>query len=488
MSIPFSKGCVVRTLRITAVLCFLLACMSCTTRSMLRFEKFRSVTEKGDFLSTVIDLKKQPKLYGKNGRFLYNMDIGMLYHFAGMYDSSTAYLLKASKIYDDLFTRSVTNEAASILINDNVRPYRSKPYEITLLHQVLQFNYLSMNLTDEALVEARATQLLFNEWERKNAKDNRYFTDGMFHYVTSMAYDQEGQTDDAMISLFKAVQAYQQGPVALPPAVSDQAFSLFQKNNRAADIDRLKIRPVSVKPGSLFAIENEQTEIVVVGYAGKGPVLVENEWWGDWVKGGVLILHHKASDGRDETMVIPAPIPVDGDSRHNGKSKEAATVFVKVAVPDLKTYSSQTSYFTVEEEPGIRSLPTYIVGNLNQQAGKQLEDAKGSIVARTVARVVTRTIAAQEAKKQMATDSPIANLLISLGTDLLSSQLEKADTRCCFFIPQTVQIARIPVKPGIHTVTVSARDNGGAILSSRTFADIEVKPHKKKFVFYCSFR
>jgi hypothetical protein len=88
----------------------------------------------------------------------------------------------------------------------------------------------------------------------------------------------------------------------------------------------------------------------------------------------------------------------------------------------------------------------------------------------------------------MATNSDIANLLISIGTDIVSSQLEKADTRCCFFIPKSVQIARIPVKPGKHTVTVYARDGAGAVLSSKTFTDIEVKPHKKKFVFYCSFR
>jgi uncharacterized protein len=479
---PFFKGNSVPTLRKAGVLCFLIVFMSCTTRSVLRLEKFRAVTEKGDFLSTAIDLKKQPKLYGKNSRFLYYMDIGMLYHYAGQYDSSTAYLLNASKIYDDLFARSVTNEAASIIVNDNVRPYRSKPYELTMLHQALQFNYLSVDQPDEALVEARSMQLLFNEWERKNAKDNRYFTDGMFHYLTSIVYDLEGQTDDAMISLYKAVQAYQQGPVALPAAVSDQAFSLFQKNNRTTDIDRLKIRPAGGKQGSFPSIENEQTEIVVVGYAGKGPALIENEWWGDWVKGGVLVLHHSSTGGQDETMAIPAPALPDE------KSKGPATLFVKVAVPGIRTYPSQTSYFTVEEGPGTGAFSTYSISDLDQQAKKQLEDAKASIVARTVVRVVTRTLAAQEAKKQMASKSDFANLLIGLGTDLVSSQLEKADTRCCFFIPKTVQLVRIPVKPGKHTITVSARDNGGAILSSKTFPDIEVKPNKKKFVFYCSFR
>ncbi len=459
---------------------------------MLRFEKFKNVTEKGDYLSTINDIREKPNIYGKNSLFLYNMDIGMLYHYAGVYDSSTTYLLKAAQMYDDLFTRSVTNEAASILINDNVRPYRSKPYEITLLHQVLQFNYLSQQQSDEALVEARSVQLFFNEWERKNEKSNRYFTDGMFHYVTSMVYDEQGQTDDAMISLFKAVQAYQLGPVTLPRAVSDYAYCMFQKNSRTMDIDRLKLRPIGGKTTmSAVKTENEQTEIVFIGYAGKGPALIENEWWGNWIKDGLLVLHHSASDGRQETMTLPAPSAVDNgkhQSHDGGKTKSGTTLFIKVALPKVKTYSSQTAYFTIDAGTGLAPAATYTIQDFDQQMEKQLQDAQPSIALRTIARVVTRTIAAQQAKKKMETESPIANLLINLGTDILSSQLEKADTRCCFFIPKTVQIARMSVPPGEHSIVVSAHDNRGKVLSSKTFDGIMVKPKKKAFVFYSSFK
>jgi len=457
---------------------------------MLRLEKFSDATQKGDYLSTVTAIKKQPKLYGANNRFLFYMDIGMLYHYAGVYDSSISYLLKASRIYDDLFTRSVTNEGASLLTNDNIRPYRSKPYELTLLHQVLQFDYCAMGQPDEALVEARIMQLLFNEWERKNAADNRYFTDGMFHYVTSIVYDEEGQTDDAMISLYKAVQAFRQGPVGLPPELASYASSMLQKNNRAADADKLNIKTVSGVKKNDKGFENEQTEIVVIGFAGKGPALVENEWWGDWVRDGLLVLHHSGG-GKEETMAFPAPGLPNKEYEKAGKGEKTrlgTTLFIKVALPEVKTSPSHTAYFTVEGEGLSAPVSTYIINDVDRQAEKQLQDAMGAIAARTVVRVVTRTIAAQEAKKRMETDSPIANLLINVGTDVLSSQLEKADTRTCFFVPKTVQIARIPVNPGIHSITVIARDQGGRALTEKTFSAIEVKPHKKQFVFFSSFK
>jgi hypothetical protein len=71
---------------------------------------------------------------------------------------------------------------------------------------------------------------------------------------------------------------------------------------------------------------------------------------------------------------------------------------------------------------------------------------------------------------------------------VLSDQLEKADTRSCFLIPKSIQIARIPVKPGIHKVDVAAHGPSGQIISSRTFDNIQVRANEKKVIFYSSLK
>ena len=459
---------------------------SCASRSVLRFDTLFEVTGRGDFSTAIRTIQHKPGLYGKTNRFLYNMDIGVLYHFAGRFDSSNVYLLKAADIYDQLFTRSISNEAVSMLTNDNVRPYRSKPYELVLCHQFIALNYLAEENVDDAVVEAKRTQLLFNEWERKGYKDGKYSTDGMFHFLSSLAFDAQGQTDDAMISLYNAVKAFQNGPVALPPEVNNFAYHMFRKNDRMSDAEQLKIVPnQGIADWENFG--NEESEIVVIGYAGKGPVIREQVWWGTYVKDGLLVLNYTPPDGQMQTITMPAPSlpPEEYEKAAKGKKTRSGTTFhIKVALPVLQVFPSETDHFTIQGNCVKGSVKTFIINDLGKQAQKQMDDTHAATVARTVIRVVLRTIAAQKTKEELKTSSPVANLLLNIGTDILADQLEKADTRNCFLIPQTVQVARIPVKPGIYTIEIGAKNRTGGLLGSKTFTDITVGRHQKKLVFY----
>ena len=60
---------------------------SCAGRTALRMEKLENVVRNGDYLTAIAEIKKNPKMYGKASSFLYYMDIGVLFHYAGLYDS-----------------------------------------------------------------------------------------------------------------------------------------------------------------------------------------------------------------------------------------------------------------------------------------------------------------------------------------------------------------------------------------------------------------
>jgi hypothetical protein len=460
---------------------------SCAGRTALRLDKLGDVVRNGDYLTAIEVIKKNPKMYGKASSFLYYMDIGVLFHYAGLYDSSTVYLQKAADIHHDLFARSVTNEAAAVMVNDLVRPYRSKPFEIVLMHQIIALNYLVQGKTDEALVETRRVQLLFDEWERKDRSGAKYSSDPMFHLLSSIAYDAVGEFDNASISLFKSVQAFQSGPLQLPSRIKDYAYYQLLLNDRASDVQLLNLK-AELPQSDIPELGNNRSEIVIIGYCGKGPALDENVWSGTYVKDGYLVLNHTAPDGSVETISTPAP-PLPETQKKDGEKTSSGTTFhIKFALPAMKVSPSKTGSFSVRCSGMDQVYKSIVINDLEKQLQKYLMDTKSATVARTAIRVVLRTIAAQKAKASMQTDNPLANLLLNVGTDVLTDQLERAETRSCFLIPQTVQIVRIPVNPGTYTLDVAAHEKSGAVINSRQFTNITVKAREKKFLIFSSFK
>ncbi|MBD3320165.1 MAG: hypothetical protein GF350_03630 [Chitinivibrionales bacterium] len=463
----------------------------CTSRALRRVELFSDITTGGEYLQGIEKIRQSKDLYGNLNRLLYYYDQGVLFHYAGLFDSSLVQLQKAEQISEDLYTRSITNEAASILTNDNLRPYRGWRYERILLHELMSFNYLGKNKYDESLVETRKVQLVIDNFRSHDKGREKYHDDGMSHYFSSIVYAAQGESDNSHISLFKSIRAYRESPVPLPEIVCNLAYHEFDIAGRDEDIKLLGLEP-TVGPDSVTGLDHDQSEIVLVGYAGNSPVLGETVWWGTYIVDGMLLLHYRNPNGDTVLVRMPAPpLPeVEKEKRKQKKDGEKVrsgqTFHVKFALPTPVIRESKTSYFTMRVDSASDAARSFVVSDLDKIVEKELEDRKNSILIRTVLRVVLRTIAAQKAKKEMQTQSGVANLLINVGTDILSSQLEKADTRICFLLPKTIQCIRIPVEPGVHILTAAAHGRGGAIVNRKSWDELSVAPVEKKFVFFPS--
>ncbi|MDR0305881.1 MAG: hypothetical protein LBI42_03475 [Chitinispirillales bacterium] len=469
------------------LLCLFFA--SCTSRAVKRNQALEKSVSDGDFSAAITHIQKNTKLYGETNAFLYYMDIGVLFHYAGMYDSSNHYLEQAAAVYDDLFTKSVTNEAAALLTNDNMRPYRSRPFEIVLMHQFKALNYMAMGKFQESLVETRRVQLHFNEWERTGAKSNKYHSDGMFHLLSSLAYESVGEDDNSLISLYKAVEAYNMGPVRLSAEVRDFAAHRLEAGDREGDLARLKIS-ASDGPGKWSAPAGA-SEIVIVGYAGKGPNLREQNWSGTYVQDGLLVVQTPGKDGKPNVISIAAPMLPASEyekASRGEKTKSGTTFYIKLSLPEVQTFTSQTAYFSARVNDASENIRSVIVNDIDSQLTKAQGDIWGEVLTRTAVRVVLRTIAAQKAKGAMQSSSPLLNLVTNLGTDVASSQLEKADVRICFLMPKTIHATRVPVEPGTHSVTLNVHDASGRVIGKKEYANIEVKRGEKKVLLHHSLR
>jgi hypothetical protein len=407
----------------------------------LREEKIGKPAGIGDYNTAIASIEKdKKKLYNSEDAFLLEFDLGILHHYNQNYEESIKHLANAENILEELYTRSVTNEAAAILTNDNVRPYRSYPFEIQWLYQIQILNYLALGEIDDAVVESRRALLAIQNLREK--EEDKFNESATLQYLIALSYEWQKAEDDARI-------AY------------DDAKKNFANSGYTPKL-------VSQIP------ENEQ-EIVVVGYAGVSPILGEDKFWGTYAKDGVIFLNYKDADGKNQTIFLSA-IGLGG-----GFSGQ--TITIQFAIPKMKERASQTNAFSVSVNGNSKLTEPF--SNTRYSLKKDLENGHNTILLRTSSRVILRTIAASKAKDKMAsaTGGGMANLLLNIGTDIATNAIEEADLRLGTAIPLTLQIARIPVEPGKHSVKIDVLDSHGR--KTGTFAEqyVNVKKGEKVFLF-----
>jgi uncharacterized protein len=85
-------------------------------------------------------IKDNKDAYPKRNAALYYMEEGILAHFALRYKESNKSLSRAEQIMDDLYTRSISKQTASFLINDNTIPYRGEDFESAMVNLFMALN------------------------------------------------------------------------------------------------------------------------------------------------------------------------------------------------------------------------------------------------------------------------------------------------------------------------------------------------------------
>ena len=448
----------------------LLLC-SCANKSMTRYETLAPVLKKEGFEGTIEKIeKKKDDLYGEKSAFLYHFDEGMLYHYAGKNKESIKHFEQAEQIYEDLYTKSVTNEAAAIATNDNIRPYRARPFEVLMMYQYQILNYLAIGDLDGALVEVRRAQIASEalyQKDKEKVNDN-----GWLRYLSAIVYEMAGEEDDAAIAYLKAAKAFEEGNVKMPKEVWEYINESLTKMDRADDLKSLKTETLAQTPKATEARQKGQ-EIIVVGYAGHSPILGEMYLSGTYVSGTAMNLTYKdGKTGKIGSFTVFVP-PVAGAGSN--------TFHVGFALPEKKELPQRTSLFSVNLDGKMRVSPEK-VANIDSELEQNMKDENTTTMVRTATRVIIRTIAAQQAKKATNTGNGIFDLVKNIAVDVGQSQLEQADLRIGLFMPNTINVTRIPVDAGDHDVTISALDGQGRVIGDYKLGKIKVGKGQKKIV------
>lgn len=366
---------------------------------------------------------------------LNHLNKGMLYRLQGDYAKSNAELDEAKRILDESGAISISEQALSVAANDTMKAYEGDGNEQLLIYAFKALNYLQAGDVDAAAVEARQFDIKHRLVMEKNP-EAKFLTGAFARYLNGMVYEAVGERDSARIEYTKALEGYK-----LQAAIT----GFGPPNGLLADLARVDGRGSrNGRRSAAAASDPNSGEVVFFLHNGLGPSAAEN------------------------IIQIPNPNPAAG------------VAILRVALP--KFVERPVPVARVEVSAAGVTASSEVAENVNALARKSLDDRLPVIQARAVARLVAKNVAAAAVKKQ-ADDrgGGLAGLLVKISADVAAVASERADTRTWALLPGNVQLARLSLPAGKHTLRAVYYGMHGGQLATREFP-VEVRAGRRAFV------
>nr|MBN2277819.1 hypothetical protein [candidate division Zixibacteria bacterium] len=436
--------------------CFLLMA-GCSTLSTQRgfYKPITAELEKENYDGAVAAMEKarqEDKFAGKD-RFLYYIDAGLLYHYAVSYDSSNARLNAAEQAADELYARSLSRAAASLLLNDNVLEYAGEDYEILYSNLIKTLNYLELGKFEDAFVEVRRANEKLNLLEQKyrdmankyeqaketdsikvdikyEAREVRFNNDAFARYLSMHMYAAEGKFDDARIDRDYLGAAFAEQPHIYDFPEPDVRFVPEDKNKTILSVIGLAgLAPVK-EPLNLRLRTDKNLDLVQILYT--------NPW-------------------RKNTEYGHIPMKISED------------YYFKFAIPVIVRRASNISRIRVLAD-GVFIGELQLLEDVAAVAGETFEAKRFLIYLRTVARAVAKGLITHR-QKEKVDDGKAGGWLAKLAIDAVTDISENADLRSAQYLPGKIYVGDFEMAPGKYDLTIEFINPEGHVLGFKNIDD-----------------
>jgi hypothetical protein len=379
--------------------------------------------------------KGRPLLYSNRDNILYYLDKGMLSHYSKQYEDSSRLLESGERAIEAAFTKSVSAEIGSYLLNDNVREYPGEDYEDIYINSFNALNYYHQGKHEDALVEIRRMNnkirhlsgkygAIIEELRRQareeqlgqlpaNAGGPMRFTDSaLARYLGMLFYRGAGLYDDARIDRDRLKAVFSGAPsVYTYPAPSSISGEL--------------------------EIPRGMARLNIIAFSGLSPT--------------------------KEERVVRLPLPNAG--------------WIKIAVPEMVYRHSDVSRIEVAFDSG-GGFNLELLENMEAVARETFKARQGLIYLKTTIRAMLKGIsstalgvAAGEAEGEAAA---VLGLLGFLG-QMFAEFSEQADLRVSRYFPARAYVGGVNLKPGLYSFRVTYYGRTGRELASERYENMRVR-------------
>jgi hypothetical protein len=393
----------------------------------------------GNCGAATVYVQENEEDYGSNRRLLYLLDAAQVNLYCANYRESNRYFHLADELAEELWTKSLTKEAASFLINDLTIPYGGEDFEKALINLHSAINYSALGQFDEALVECRRLDANLNVYNDKYDEKNVYKEDAFGRYLSGLIYESAGELDNAYIDYYKAYKVFSSYEAdygtPMPGALVDDLLRIAGATDRMSEVrEELGIAPREGLPAQ--AETGKLGRIVFIHFNGKAPVKLEDR------------------------VVIPLP---------GGPSTLAFPRFM------VRPPACRKSELVASTSSGGLKARAELVEDINGIAVKNLSDRKARVIAKAIARAAIKRAAVEAASSQIEDER--VRRLTRFGLNIMSAALERADTRSWRTLPGEIYMARLYVPEGRYGLSAGLCDGRVRQLDS-----VDIKAGETRFV------
>lgn len=399
-----------------AILPLLFCLAGCRTMADYDFSSVDFNVARGKyFLAREELLVSADLIYTVNDELLFDLDIGVLSHFAGDYENSNAALSDAEILFEEYSAESISQMLASVIVNDTVKDYSGEDFEDIYANIFMALNYVHLGLVEDALVEVRRAdnkiKLLRSKYEEQRkiiedeglspgAKIQPFFSQfsdsALARYISLLLYRSENDLGNAEVDLKYIDSAFE----------SQKSLYPFKK------------------PSSLdgeLSVPEGMARLNVLAFSGKAPVKEEEVFRPYW------------SDG----------------------------ILYKIALPVMVSRPSDISRIRVfaenSETHEIFSADAELLESLERICADTFRQSFSVIYAKSLARAVARGVgnSVLSALAESADeDTGLFLMMLCLGQGIATEFVERADVRTSRYFPGKASVAAFTLEPGEYDVAV----------------------------------
>ena len=452
-------------LKILLLLALLCLSFGCSPYSM---EEVRIAFEQGDFDGALVELDADGKGQAK---LPYLFERGLITHYGDLFDESNRTFELAEITSDDLYTKSVSREAVSLVTSDNLRSYAGSQYERLLIHYYRAFNYVYLDMPDDALVECRKASGLLQFYA--DADENYEFVGAAFiAYLSGILYEWAGDWNDAFIAYRWAERAYKQYEQALgipfPQDIGESLVRLARQLGFQEEFERY-----AAIYGEPSAGDPDSGELILLYETGFVPPKIEENIVFPILKVDPIV---QADADRDEKKVREYGRTLI--RRRNRRYKEVEIEYLlRVAIPAYR--SNRPRIVGIDASSAYGGVSGVLVEDIEAAAMKTFESELPTIMLRTVVRGVLKYLGFRRANQEGETVGRLVNLL-NVAT-------ESADTRSWQTLPNQIFLVRMRLPAGTHNITLSFSDRTNRRVKTDTLENVVIQQNDKTFLNYRTF-